>query len=620
MTAVEDRAVAHERILRTLRQVRRRLISVRALESGLRWMLYGAALAALAIALAALVFSVLPAWARAAYPYGPLVLIPLAFIVGAGVRLVRPVTLLDSAIYLDRRAGLEERVSTAFELIRAGDDAPLAALVQQQAVGVCNAFRPGMISYTRRLHRDTRYLVVALVACAALLWLPPLRTEGYIRAEQHQARRDAAARQLKEFLHPIRKKELDRDERLSELMKELEKTVDEFRRGSATAPERDLAALNRLRTELQKELARAEAKKDLADSVKQAKQVKGLEAAFDDSAAGADKRKSLADRMAEGKLSTAESKALRGIGQDAQKAGDRSGDEQLAAAGANVRDAAGAGQGGAEALGDDLNRIAGAADKAAGETAGQGAVERQAQIAAAIDAVDRAKRECAGESAGERTASAGSQQPCGTCGGTGKDANGNPCPDCGGTGKQGAGQGKQGQGGNCTTCGGTGKDAAGNPCPDCGGTGKQGGACSACGGTGKDAQGNPCKACGGTGAAAGGTAVAGGGSTNMDNPSGPGDQSEQEEVNPESEFARIYRERSTPHTSTRIHAPGEIGEGKSAGKQTIRGTAGPDERARIAFSKSFAEAARAAEEAIEETPIPADMRNLVRKYFTPDAD
>jgi len=586
-------------ILRTLRQVRRRLISVRAFESGLRWALFGAVLTALGVAAAALAYSFLPEGARAAYPYGLLVFIPLGFIAGVAARLVRPVTPLDAAIYLDRRAGLEERVSTAYELIRAGDEAPLAGLVRAQAVEVCEAFRPGMIHYTRRLNRDVRYLGVALVACAALLWLPPLRTDAYIRGERRQGRREAAAKELKEFLHPIRKKELERDDRLSELMKEWEKTAEEFRRGSAAAPERDLAALNRLRTELQKELDRTEAQKDLVDSVKKAKQVETLKAAFSDTPAGAGERKSLADRMAEGKLSSAESRALKGIGQDARKAGDRSGDDRLGEAGANVQAAAESGAGDAESLGEDLNRIAGAAGKAASESAGSGAAAggRQAQIAAAIDAVERAKRECSGESGGARTASAGSQQSCSACGGSGKDAAGNQCSQCGGTGKQGGGSGNQQ-----------------------GSQGNQGGQCSSCGGTGKDAQGNPCGACNGTGAAAGGTAVAGGGSTNMDNPSGPGDQSEHEAVSPEGEFARIYAERSTPHTSTRIYAPGEIGEGKSAGKETFRGTAGPDERARIAFSRSFAEAARAAEEAIEETPIPADMRNLVRRYFTPDAE
>ncbi|NIA21194.1 MAG: hypothetical protein GWP05_04300, partial [Anaerolineaceae bacterium] len=150
-------------IVRTLRQVRRRLMTVRAIESGLSLMLYGAGLAVVAVAASALFYSILPEWYP--WPWAPMVLVPLAFVIGLVLRLARPVTLRDAAIYLDRRAGLKERVSTAYELSREGDNSPLAGLVYGQALEICRRFRPRMIKYSRRLRWEVRYLAVALLAC-----------------------------------------------------------------------------------------------------------------------------------------------------------------------------------------------------------------------------------------------------------------------------------------------------------------------------------------------------------------------------------------------------------------------------------------------------------------------
>jgi hypothetical protein len=566
--------MADDTIRRTLHQVRRRLLAVRAVESGLRWTLYGTVLAALGIAVSALVYSFLPA--GYVHPWTPLLAIPLAFLLGVGLRLARPVTLRSAAIYLDRRAGLEERVATACELLKRGDEAPLGRLVCRQADEVCRKFRPGMIRYTRRLGRDARYLVVALVACGAMLFVPPLKTQGYRDRERYQARREAALEQLEEFMRPIRPKEFEGDERIRELMRQMEQAGEELRNASAMAPETDLAALSRLRQELEDERARREADKGLAESVEEARKVKTLDQAFADTQAGAEKRKELAEKIASGRLTTEEKRALQRVSRAAETAARCAGDGQLGQSAGGVREALGDGQGDAESLAEGLGRMAEAAgDAAAGQ--GEGSAESDARIAAAIDAVDRAKEQMAPSAGAGDMASAGSPQ---------------------GADNQGAGsQGAQGQGQQ--------------PCPQCGGSGKQpgGGQCSACGGSGRQA----------AGAAAAGAERGGGGSTNLDNPSGPGDQAEHEEVGPESEFARIYEERIIPHTARREFVPSEVDpNGQSAGRQFIQGPPDPNERSRIGFVRSFADAAAEAEEALEEMAIPADMKKLVQGYFRRD--
>lgn len=575
--------MSNESIMRTLRQVRRRLTAVRAVESALRFALYGGMLAALLIVLRALLFSFLPA--GEVHSLVLLGVVPLAFLLGGGLRLARPVTLHDAAVYLDRRAGLQERVATAYELIGANDHGPLAGLVRQQAVDVCGRFRPGMIRYAHRLGREARYLVVALMVCGAVLFVPPLRTEGYAERERTRVRNEMAARRLAQVIRPITREDLKKDKRLEGLMKQVEETMEDLRRGSAMTPEKALAALNRARTAMEKERDRNRAEKDLAEAVREAKKKETVGEAFEDTPSADRKRDDLAERIAAGQLTPEEKKALDRVGQAARRAAEEAGDRELAGSAESLRSAVAAGQGDAESVAKDLERVAKAAGNAAGRQEGEEAAERDARIAEAIEAVDQAKSLASGESSGERTASTGAGEPCPTCGGSGTGADGQPCPDCGGTGQ------KQGAGGDQS---GTGTE----PCP-------------ACEGTGQNPAGGTCEVCGGAG-----HVEAGGGSTNLRNPSGPGDQDEHPEVSPDSEFVRIYRSRQIEHTSKDVHADGEIGDGESVGKVTVAGGPNTDERAVLEFSESLAAAAGAAEEAIAEMPIPADKRNLVWRYFS----
>lgn len=554
--------MADRAILRTLHQVRGRLTAVRAVESGLRWMRYGAMVAALVVALSALVFSFLPEGYP--YPWPPLAVIPLAFALGVAVRLLRPPTLRDAAIYLDRRAGLEERVATAYELEQRGDDSPLGNLVRDEAMTICRRFRPDTIRYSRRLARDARYGVVGLVVCAAVLLVPPLRTEGYRQRELQRQRGRAAIARLREFIKQVPRREADTDPQLEKMRQEINAALAKMARASAATPDRNFAELNRVAAGLRKQRARNGAEKGLADSLKTAKEKGGPKTAFKTQA----ERDRLAEKMAGGKLTPAEKRALQQVSRAAAHAGEAAGDEDLKVAAETVRRAYNSGQGDSGSLSRSLGRIAKAGREASARQSGEGAAQRDQELTDALAAVEAAKASQGGtQSPGSRTADAGRQ----------------------GAGQKGSGQKGSGQ----------------QPCSDCGGTGKtaSGGRCATCDGTGSVRR-----------------LARGGGSTNMEQRGGPGDKAEHRRVTPEQRFVRIYDARRTAHSTEKVYVPGKIGPGESAGRKTIVGAANPDERSRIAFGRSFtAEAARQAEEALDESPVPADMRALVRRYFTPDS-
>lgn len=588
-------------IARTLHQVRRRLTAVRAVETGLRWMLYGTVLAALGVGLSALAFSFLPAWYP--YPWGALGIIPLAFLIGCGRRLARPYSLREAAVYLDRRAGLDERVATAWELMSQGDASELGGLVREQAVEVCGRFRPGMISYTARLQDEARYLVVALAACGAVLFVPPLRTEAYAERQAQQARTEAAREQLARFRKELAPRDLEKDGQLRDMMKKIDEAIQELESASAATPERAFVALNRLGDELARQQARNDAEKLLAEKVKEARQGKTANQAFAEGAEGDAERKALAEKMAAGQLSTEEKQAVERVAKAAARSGEASGDQELSRSAENVSQACESGQGESASLASDMERISQAAGKASERQDGEGAAARDRQMADAMNAVDEAKSKAAGSQGGGKMASSGEKGPCSTCGGSGQDAQGKDCSTCGGTGQQPGGgkqDGNQPGGGQqpCPQCGGDGKDAAGNTCTACNGSGKTSAAGQ--GGLADSREG-------------------GDGETNLNQPGGPGSQGNLDQVRPEKKYVEIYGAREMEHEKERVLAPSRIGEGQSAGKNTIQGGANADERARMAFGGGFsAETARLAEEALEENPIPAEMQNLVRRYFTPD--
>ncbi len=231
-------------ILRTLAQVRLRLTTARAVETGLRAALYAAAAAVLIVTASAAAYSFLPAWYRAhAYPFAPLALIPAAFLFGAALRLARPVSLRDAAIYLDRQAGLLERVATAYELSRRSDpDSGLGQLVCEEARRICSDFRPSAIFYTRRAAPLARYLAAMLLVYAAALFLPPYKTDAFLRAEARQNGTLVAVTELNQQVAGVDANPKT-DPKLAALLQQAERAVE----ASRNHPE----AADQARTELE---------------------------------------------------------------------------------------------------------------------------------------------------------------------------------------------------------------------------------------------------------------------------------------------------------------------------------------------------------------------------------
>ncbi|MDP6380678.1 MAG: hypothetical protein QF662_04960 [Phycisphaerae bacterium] len=162
---------ATETIRRWLKGVRRRLLFVRAVESGMR-----AALAACTLAIAVLAFG----WAGSTgvmdlFPatHYVLVLIPVGWLIGFAVRLAGGISLLRSASFADRSARLKERLITALEAAEEESTSPgLAALQLEDTEAKLNTIPPGGLKYSRTLHLRAKLIAASAVAIAALAFIP----------------------------------------------------------------------------------------------------------------------------------------------------------------------------------------------------------------------------------------------------------------------------------------------------------------------------------------------------------------------------------------------------------------------------------------------------------------
>lgn len=235
-------------ILQTLARVRFRLTAARAVETGLR----AAAATVLILAAGAAAYSFLPAWYRAfAYPFAPLLLIPAAFLCGAALRLARPVTLREAAIYLDRQAGLLERVATAYELLcRQDRDSGLGQLVCDEARQICCDFRPADIRYSRSAAPLARYLAAAILVCTAALFLPPYKTDAFLRDQNRQAGALAAAGELS-LLAAAPAANSQADPQIAVLLNQAEQAVETLRNHPEAAASAK-AELEHVKNELEK--------------------------------------------------------------------------------------------------------------------------------------------------------------------------------------------------------------------------------------------------------------------------------------------------------------------------------------------------------------------------------
>ena len=98
-----------------------------------------------------------------------LLLIPAGAIIPAGAAMAAGASLAGVAMDVDRRAGLRERLSTAWELVSSQQDGPFAAAIEAQAVEQASG-RLGGIHFWTRTRATAGALGLAILA--ALLMLP----------------------------------------------------------------------------------------------------------------------------------------------------------------------------------------------------------------------------------------------------------------------------------------------------------------------------------------------------------------------------------------------------------------------------------------------------------------
>jgi hypothetical protein len=153
-----------------LRRIRRRLLLVRAVETGLA----GALGAALAAAFVTLLRILLPHAVpqTAAYPALPLVLLPCGFVLGAAVRLAAGVSLRRTAMAADAAAGLQERLTTALEVIERSSAGALDAHLLEDARALAASLDTRSLSFARSLSRTARLAAVAILVLAATAFIP----------------------------------------------------------------------------------------------------------------------------------------------------------------------------------------------------------------------------------------------------------------------------------------------------------------------------------------------------------------------------------------------------------------------------------------------------------------
>lgn len=105
-------------------------------------------------------------------------LLALGTILGACAGAALGASVSRTAAMLDARAGLDERLTTAAELARAGDEDPAARCVYTQALEALQRPEVRHVSLWRRTRRTGAAVALVLMLCGALAILPARRTRA----------------------------------------------------------------------------------------------------------------------------------------------------------------------------------------------------------------------------------------------------------------------------------------------------------------------------------------------------------------------------------------------------------------------------------------------------------
>ena len=166
-----------EPLIASLQRVRRRLLLVRALETGLAGAIGAATFAAVVTLIRIFFPQYVPV--ASAHPSLPLGLVACGFAIGFLGRLVRGVSLHEAAVAADRAAGLKERLATALEVLEcpargAAEGRPglLDDRLLDQARAAAAPLDPARLVLGRTLGRLAKAAMVAVFVLVAGAFVP----------------------------------------------------------------------------------------------------------------------------------------------------------------------------------------------------------------------------------------------------------------------------------------------------------------------------------------------------------------------------------------------------------------------------------------------------------------
>jgi len=159
-----------DEVLKYLRRTSRRILLRRAIEAaGL-----GVIVGGLAAAAGQIVFWMAGRPHRAA----GIMILAAGLLAGAIVALIKGVSSRQAARYVDSRAALDERLTTAVELAAAGDRSPAAQCVYAQAARAARSAEASAVSLWVRGRVTAAGAMLAVLLCGALVMLPQHRGAG----------------------------------------------------------------------------------------------------------------------------------------------------------------------------------------------------------------------------------------------------------------------------------------------------------------------------------------------------------------------------------------------------------------------------------------------------------
>lgn len=533
----------------------------------------------------------------------------------AAVATLPRITPQATAVFVDRHAGLEERVATAYEWAhRSADAGPLEEAFRtpllESAAAACQRVQVAKVGYARLDRR--MYVVTGTLVCAALatMWLQPLPALG--RAGQRNGLVVKQARNLAAVLEALEKQQqkADKDPALAAAAEPLRNAVRELRNKNDMS---NLEALDHLKTAregLQEIKERQEANNDalkslggddvsnrIASAVQQIQKARSMESQGDPGASEAkaqaeqalkDAAQEAANKLAGGQMPASEKQKLgAALKNAAAKAGGKAdgknggGDKQLERSLAEAAESLDKGdsQQLSQHLQDAGNRMA---DQTSQRTLNGEKLEE------AMRRVSEMQNELGG-----------SPQMAGGEQGNGEQPSGQQDGQAGGAQQAGSGQQRSGQQGGGQEGGGQQAGAGQQAEADQQGGGHEGAGEGQQAGTGSDGQGGK----------------ESGGSTEWAAPGGPGGKTHDRTVGREGTKVRIYGMREVVTKGSTEKVQGPLGAGPTVGSQDVVGPADKNDGTLVDYTQQLPAARKLMEDQMNNQRIPPQYHDLIRSFY-----